>query len=123
MVGVFGAVLGAVLGFGLWAAYRPHLEQSSHHVIGLFQLPWILVIVALALAMVTPYLAAVRPARAVTQVPVVTALSGRPAPPKQVTRSCLPGIIVMVIAFFLLGAAGATGKQGGGTLSCSCWAS
>jgi putative ABC transport system permease protein len=116
VVGVVGSVLGALLGFGLWAAYRPHLEQSSHHLIGLFQLPWLVVVVALVLAMVTPYLAAIRPARAVTRVPVITALSGRPAPPKQVTRSALPGIVVMVISFFLLGAAGATGKNGGGTL-------
>jgi putative ABC transport system permease protein len=116
VVGVVGAILGGLVGFGLWAAYRSHLEQSSHHLIGLFQLPWTVVAVALVLAMVTPYLAAMRPARAVTRVPVVTALSGRPAPPKQVTRSVVPGIVVMVISFFLLGAAGATGKNGGGTL-------
>jgi putative ABC transport system permease protein len=116
VVGIFGAVLGAMLGFGLWAAYRPHLEQSSHHLIGLFQLPWTVVVVALALAMITPVLAALRPAWTVTRVPVVTALSGRPAPPKQVTRSAVPGVVVSVVAFFLLGAAGARGKDGGGTL-------
>jgi putative ABC transport system permease protein len=122
VVGVVGAILGALLGFGLWAAYRPHLEQSSHHLIGLFQLPWIVVVVALALSMITPLLAAMRPAWTVTRVPVVTALSGRPAPPKQVTRSAVPGIVVSVVAFFLLGAAGARGKSGGGH-SPWCWAS
>jgi putative ABC transport system permease protein len=115
-VGVVGAVLGAVLGFVLWALYRPHLEQSSHHLIGLMALPWAVIAISLALACITPYLAASRPARTITRVPIVTALSGRPAPPKQVTRSALPGIILAVIAFFLVGAAGSEHQGSGGTL-------
>jgi putative ABC transport system permease protein len=113
-VGIVGAVLGAVLGFVLWVLYRPYLEQSSHHVIGLLALPWVVVAISLALACITPYLAATRPARTITRVPIVTALSGRPAPPKQVTRSAIPGIILVVIAFFLLGAAGSSNHGSGG---------
>ena len=56
----------------------------------------------MVLAVVATYFAASRPARAITKVPIVTALSGRPAPPKQVHRSVVPGVIVLVVAFFLL---------------------
>ena len=38
----------------------------------------------------------------------MAALSGRPAPPKQVHRSALPGIVFLVVAFLLLGYSGST---------------
>ena len=106
VVGVVGAVLGAVLGLVLWLAYRPHLEASSHHRIGALALPWTVVALAMVLAVVATYLAARRPARAVTRIPIVAALSGRPPPPKQVSRSALPGIVVLAGAFLLLGYSG-----------------
>jgi putative ABC transport system permease protein len=115
VVGVVGALTGAVLGFALWAAYRPHLESSSHHVIGLFQLPWTVLIIAVVIAMVTPYVAASRPARTITKVPIVKALSGRPAPPTPSHRSAVPGVVLLVATFALLGLAGAS-HGGGGTL-------
>ena len=51
---------------------------------------------AMVLAVVAAYFAASRPARAITQVPIVVALSGRPAPPRQVRRSAIPGIVCFV---------------------------
>src|SRR5208282_955192 len=87
LVGVVGALLGAVLGLAGWLAYRPHLESSSHHLIGTFALPWIVIGPAMALAVVATFFAASRPARSITRIPLVAALSGRPAPPKQVHRS------------------------------------
>ncbi|MGH9079768.1 MAG: FtsX-like permease family protein [Acidimicrobiales bacterium] len=115
VVGIVGALTGAVLGFALWAAYRPHLESSSHHVIGLFQLPWTVLLIAGAIAMVTPFLAASRPARTITKVPIVKALSGRPAPPAPSHRSAIPGVVLLVATFALLGLAGDS-NDGGGTL-------
>src|SRR6202043_3854627 len=44
VVGLVGAFLGAAAGITLWLIYRPHLETSAHHVIGVFALPWLLVI-------------------------------------------------------------------------------
>ncbi|HEY2307190.1 MAG TPA: FtsX-like permease family protein, partial [Streptosporangiaceae bacterium] len=52
VVGVAGAVLGLVLGLAGWLAYRPVLEQSAHHLIGTFALPWGVIGLALLLAVV-----------------------------------------------------------------------
>ncbi|MGH7732869.1 MAG: FtsX-like permease family protein, partial [Gemmatimonadales bacterium] len=113
LVGVAGAVIGVVLGLVGWLAYQPHLESSAHHLIGAFQLPWIVIGPAMALAVVATYFAASRPARAVTRIPVVAALSGRPAPPKQVHRSALPGVVLFVIAAALLSYSGKSSNGGG----------
>ena len=78
LVGVVGAVVGAVLGLAVWLAYRPRLESSAHHLIGVFQLPWNVIGPAMALAVVATYFAASRPARSITRLPIVAALSGRP---------------------------------------------
>ena len=123
VVGVVGALIGAVVGLAAWLAYRPHLENSAHHVIGMFPLPWVVVVAAMVLAVVATYFAASRPARAIARVPIVTALSGRPAPPKQVRRSAVPGVIASSSSrFLLLGLLGARRQRRRGSLSSS-WAS
>jgi len=116
LVGVVGALAGAVLGLAVWLAYRPRLEASAHHLIGPFQLPWIVIGPAMALAVVATYFAASRPARAITRIPIVAALSGRPAPPKQVHRSALPGVVLFVVAAALLSYSGKSNGNGGGAL-------
>ena len=113
VVGIVGAVLGLVLGLAAWLAYRPSLEQSSHHDIPPFALPWTVVAAAMVLAVLAAFFAASRPARAITKVPIVQALSGRPAPPRQVHRSALPGTVFLVLAFLLLGDSGSTGNGNG----------
>jgi putative ABC transport system permease protein len=113
VVGLVGAILGFLLGLGIWLAYRPSLEQSSHHDIAMFALSWTVVIVSMVLAVAAAYFAASRPARAITKVPIVQALSGRPAPPRQIHRSALPGIIFLVLAFLLLGYSGGSNHGNG----------
>ncbi len=115
-VGLVGAVVGFALGFTAWLAYRPILESSAHHVIGVFQLPWMVIVVAVVLAVASAFFAATGPARAMTRISTVSALAGRPAPPKKLRRSAVPGLAFVVVAFFLLGAAGASGGNGGGVL-------
>ena len=113
VVGVAGAILGGALGLAGWLAYRPVLEQNAHHLIGVFSLPWRVIGLALLLAVVAAFFAASRPARAVTKIPIVTALFGRPAPPKRVRRSALPGLVLLVAAFILFGlSAGGNSAQG-----------
>jgi len=114
VVGIAGAILGLVLGLAGWFAYRPALEQSAHHLIGMFALPWEVVGLALLLAVAAAVFAAWRPARAITKVPIVTALSGRPGPPRQVRRSAIPGLIMLVIAFILFGWSGSSDNGNGG---------
>ena len=114
VVGICGALIGAALGLVAWLAYRPRLEASAHHLIGVFQLPWLVIVVAMVLAVLATFVAASRPARAITRVTIVTALSGRPAPPKQVHRSALPGVILLVVAGLLLSYSGSTSGNGGG---------
>ena len=103
VVGVAGALLGALLGLIVWLIYRPALETSSFHVIGTFALPWDVIGPAMGLAVVAAYVAARRPARIVAKVPIVAALSGRPVEPKRVHRSAIPGVVLLVVSFVLLG--------------------
>ena len=74
--GIVGAVAGLVIGFLAWLAYRPQAENSAHHVMGLFQLPWPVIGISMALAVIATYFAASRPAKTIAKVPVVAALAG-----------------------------------------------
>ena len=113
--GIVGAVAGAVLGFLAWLAYRPQAENSAHHVMGAFQLPWAVIGISMALAIIATYFAASRPAKTIAKVPVVAALAGRPPAPRKTRHLAIPiGLCFLVGAFFLLGAAGATAGSGGG---------
>jgi putative ABC transport system permease protein len=113
IVGVVGGVVGFGLGLLLWLAYRPTNEQSAHHLIPTFALPWNVIAPAMVLAVIATLLAASYPARAITRVPVVTALAGRPAPPRQIHRSLVPGVIALVIGFIMFSVSGASGNGGG----------
>ena len=113
VVGIVGALVGAVLGLAAWLAYRPSVESSSHHEIGTFALPWIVIGPAMALAVLATYFAAARPARAITRLSIVAALSGRPAPPKQVHRSIVPGVVLLVISALALWYTGKSSNGGG----------
>ncbi len=113
IVGAVGAVVGFGLGLVAWLAYRPHNEQSAHHFIAMFALPWTVIVVAMVLAVVATFFAAGHPARAMTRVPVVSALAGRPAPPRQIHRSFVPGVIALVIGFIMFSLSGAAGNGGG----------
>jgi putative ABC transport system permease protein len=106
--GIVGAVAGFVLGFLAWLAYRPYAERSAHHVMGVLQLPWTVIGISMALAVIATYFAASRPAKVIAGIPIVAALAGRPPTPKK-TRHLAAGVgtAFLVGAFLLLGAAGA----------------
>jgi putative ABC transport system permease protein len=113
IVGAVGAVVGFALGLVLWLVYRPHNEQSAHHLISMFALPWDVIVPAMVLAVIATFVAASWPARAITRVPVVSALAGRPAPPRQIHRSFVPGVVALGVGFFFFSASGAAGHGGG----------
>ncbi|MGO8874035.1 MAG: FtsX-like permease family protein, partial [Acidimicrobiales bacterium] len=112
IVGSVGAVMGLALGVVAWLAYRPHNEQSAHHLIPMFALPWKVIGPAMVLAIVATFFAAGYPARAITRVPVVSALADRPPEPRRIHRSFVPGVVALVIGFFLFSASGAAGSNG-----------
>ena len=113
---------GRVLGFLAWLAYRPQAENSAHHVIGVFQLPWTVIGISMVLAIIATYFAASRPAKAIARVPVVAALAGRPPAPRKTRHLAIPiGLGFLVVAFLLLGAAGATTGSGGRHRATRCW--
>jgi putative ABC transport system permease protein len=94
VVGVAAALAGAVLGFAAWFAYVPAMQQATGHVVDAANLPWWAIAIGAGLAIATSVLASRRPAKTMAAVPVVAALSGRPAPPKAAHRSALPGAVV-----------------------------
>lgn len=105
-VGVAAALAGAVLGFAAWFAYVPTLQQTAGHVVDAANLPWWAFTIGVVFAVATSVLASRRPAKTMARVPVVAALSGRPAPPKPMHRSALPGVIVFAVGVACLAFAG-----------------
>ena len=121
VVGATAALAGAVLGLAAWIAYAPTVQRDTGHAVDAARLPWWAFAIGIMLAIATSALASRRPAKAMAAVPVVAALSGRPAPPKAVHRSALPGLIVFAAGLACLasagglnGVAGGNGPDGGG---------
>jgi len=120
-VGATAALAGAVLGLAAWIAYAPTVQADTGHLVDAAHLPWWAFAIGIVLAIATSALASRRPAKTMAAVPVVAALSGRPAPPRAVHRSALPGVIVLAAGLACLasagglnGVAGDDGSGGGG---------
>jgi putative ABC transport system permease protein len=113
VVGVVATIIGAAAGFAAWFAYYPHLEAATAHRIDPANLPWWAIIIGMLLAVLTAVLAARRPAKIVAQIPVVAALSGRPAQPKSVHRSAGPAVALLAIGACLLAFSGGWSGNGG----------
>jgi len=119
-VGATAALAGAVLGTAAWFAYVPALQQAARHVVDAANLPWWAFGAAVVLAVATSVLASRHPAKTMARVPVVAALSGRPASPKLARRSAVPGVIVFAAGLACLaftgGLAGVAGQGHAGQL-------
>jgi putative ABC transport system permease protein len=112
VVGVTGALAGAVIGIAAWIAYAPHFGTSADHLVVWTSMPWWLVATAILLAIVTAILASRRPARAVAEVPVVAALSGRPVEPKEGHRTPRLGLAILGLGIVLLAFSGGFNASG-----------
>ena len=106
-----------MLGFAAWFAYVPALQQATGHVVDAANLPWWAFGIGLVFAIATSVLASRRPAKTMAAVPVVAALSGRPAPPKAVHRSALPGVVVFAGGVACLAFTGGLAAVGPGNAS------
>jgi putative ABC transport system permease protein len=115
MVGVVAALAGAAVGLAAWFAYVPTLQHATGHAVDAASLPWWAIAIGVVFAIATSVLASRRPAKTIAEMTVVAALSGRPAPPKAVQRSALPGVIVFAFGLACLAfAGGQAGPPGGG---------
>ncbi len=91
VVGAVAAVVGTAAGLAVWFVFAPHLERIAERRIDRFNLPWWALAVAMLLAVVTAIAAAWWPARSAAHIPIVAALSGRPARPRPAHRFAAVG--------------------------------
>jgi putative ABC transport system permease protein len=101
-VGAVGAGLGTVIGLVLWFALRPVFENLVGHRIDPLSMPWWAVLLGAGLAVLASLAASWWPARTVSRMPVVAALSGRPPAPQPAHRFALLGSGFAVLGFVLL---------------------
>jgi putative ABC transport system permease protein len=97
LVGAIAALIGGVVGIGLWLVAAPILESATDHRIDRFSLPWELLVLAVLLAVVGATVAAWWPGRAVARLPVMLVLSGRPAKPRPARHSAVAAVALIVI--------------------------
>jgi putative ABC transport system permease protein len=114
VAGMAGALAGTVLGLAAWFAYAPTLQRAADHAVDSASLPWWAIAIGAVLAILTSVLASRNPAKTMAAVPVAAALSGRPAPPKAVHRSAVPGVIAFALGLACLAFAGLHGLPGAG---------
>jgi len=96
-IGFAASALGAAIGLAGWVLLVPRLEVAVAHRIPPFDVPWWLVATAILLAVVMATASSWLPAKTIAQTPIVSALSGRPAPPKPVSRSAMRGVPLVVV--------------------------
>jgi putative ABC transport system permease protein len=101
-VGATAAVVGTATGLAAWFAFVPTLRSISQHRVDPFAVPWWAIAAAMLLTLVTAVVAAWWPARAVTRISVVAALSGRPPRPQPAHRFAALGGIMLGIGLVLL---------------------
>jgi putative ABC transport system permease protein len=89
VVGTIGALIGTVVGLGLWLVFAPTLESAVDHRVDRLSLPWPYLVLAFILAILGATGAAWWPARAVARLPVVLALSGRPPKPRPARHAAI----------------------------------
>jgi putative ABC transport system permease protein len=114
VAGVVAALAGVAAGLAAWFAYAPTLQRATGHAVDAANLPWWAFALGAVFAIATSVLASRRPAKTMAAIPVVAALSGRPAPPKAVHRSAVPGAIAFAAGLAFLAIAGLSGLPGGG---------
>ncbi len=96
-VGAIGALIGTVIGLGLWLALVPTLESALSHRLDRLSLPWVLLTTIVLVAVLGATAAAWWPGRAVARVPVTLALSGRPPKPRPARHSAIVAAALIVV--------------------------
>lgn len=89
LTGIVAAALGGAIGIGAWFALASAMEPLVDHRVDATNVPWLLVAAAMLLAIVAATGAAWWPARAMSRIPTVAALSGRTPQRSRSHRSAL----------------------------------
>jgi putative ABC transport system permease protein len=97
LVGAIAALCGTIVGLALWLVAAPTLESATDHRIDRLSLPLALIIVAALLAVLAAAAAAWWPARTVARLPVMLALSGRPAKPRPARHSAIVAVALIAV--------------------------
>jgi putative ABC transport system permease protein len=102
VVGAVGGAAGVAAGLAAWFAFAPHLQTISGHRFDPFELPWVAIAAALALAIASSLIAAWWPARAATRASIVGALSGRRPRPRPAHRFAAAGLVILAAGVTLM---------------------
>jgi putative ABC transport system permease protein len=106
VTGIVSAIVGAVIGLVGWIALAPRMARAVGYRIDASNIPWWLVVVIAILAILTATGAAWWPGRAMSRIPTVVALSGRPPRPARLHRSALLSITLLIGGVVCLGIGG-----------------
>jgi len=101
-VGAVGAAVGGAIGLVVWLVLAPRFEISSGHRFDRFDLPWLAIVAALVLAVLSAVAAAWWPARTAARTSIVGALSGRRPRPRPAHRFAAAGLVVMSAGVLLM---------------------
>jgi putative ABC transport system permease protein len=102
LVGTIGALVGAVVGVGLWTIVAPTLESAIGHRVDRLDLPWGVIAVTILLAILGATAAAWWPGRTVVRVPVLSALSGRPPKPRPAHHAAVAAAALIAVGIVCL---------------------
>ena len=101
-VGVIAAIAGSLLAFAAWTVTVPAIERAAGRRIDLLDIPWWVVGAGAALAVAAATVAAWWPARTIAQLPIMSALSGRPPRPRRARRSAAAAVILLAAGIVAL---------------------
>jgi putative ABC transport system permease protein len=102
VIGMVAALLGAGGGLATWIAIAPRVERSAGHRIDPLNAPWVLIVSAMVLVVATATGAAWWPARTISRMPIISALSGRPPTPQPAHHSAAAAGALITIGLGLL---------------------
>jgi putative ABC transport system permease protein len=108
-VGAVAALVGTALGVLGRVLATSAVENAANHRLGRFDLPWSLIAECGLLAIVMATAAAWWPARSLSRMPVMAALSARPTRPRPVHRSLAVALVLLGLGVGGIAAAHPTG--------------
>jgi putative ABC transport system permease protein len=106
LVGTIAALIGTLVGLGLWLVFAPTLESAVDHRLDRLSLPWPFLLLAFILAILGATTAAWWPARAVARLPVMLALSGRPPKPRPARHAAVAAAALIAVGIASLALSG-----------------